>query len=155
MQSFGQTGDDPKVIGDYDGDGRTDFAVYRAGSLVRGAEHLVLAAQLRRSAGRARLGPARRRARRPATTTAITSRTSACGATRAARRRCSILQESTAGFRTVTFGFPDDIVVPGDYDGDGKTDLAVTRKSGGQLKWFALRSSDSAVQGMSWGMTPI
>ena len=45
------------------------------------------------------------------------------------------LDASTAGFRTVGFGFPSDVVVPGDYDGDGKTDLAVTRKSGGQLQW--------------------
>ncbi|MEO7539419.1 MAG: VCBS repeat-containing protein, partial [Pyrinomonadaceae bacterium] len=33
-----------------------------------------------------------------------------------------------------------DLVVPGDYDGDGKTDYAVVRQ-GSQYFWYVLRSS--------------
>jgi hypothetical protein len=37
------------------------------------------------------------------------------------------------------WGVSTDVPVPGDYDGDGKTDLAVFRPSTGQ--WFILKSS--------------
>jgi hypothetical protein len=39
--------------------------------------------------------------------------------------------------------------VPGDYDGDGRTDLAVYR--GATSQWFVLRSSDSGLSHVVWG----
>jgi hypothetical protein len=41
----------------------------------------------------------------------------------------------------VIFGWDTDTIVPGDYDGDGKTDIAVARNVGGNWQWFYLKSS--------------
>jgi len=40
------------------------------------------------------------------------------------------------------FGIPTDTVVPGDYDGDGKTDIATVRGASGNLQWQYLSSID-------------
>ena len=49
------------------------------------------------------------------------------------------LQQSTAGFTGIGFGFSTDLITPADYDGDGKTDVAVFRPSNGT--WYLQRSS--------------
>lgn len=40
--NFGQTGDNPYQLGDYDGDGRTDFAMYRSGATLADSPHLLI-----------------------------------------------------------------------------------------------------------------
>jgi len=55
-----------------------------------------------------------------------------------------ILYSSTMGYTSVTWGSNTDKLAPADYDGDGKTDLAVYRP--GDETFYIYRSSDSVVQ---------
>ena len=48
-------------------------------------------------------------------------------------------------------GDPSDILVPGDYDGDGKTDIAVYHSPSGL--WFIKKSSDDTSYYVGYGGT--
>ena len=52
---------------------------------------------------------------------------------------------------TQAWGLPTDIPVPGDYDGDGKTDFSVFRPSTGE--WYVINSSNLAWSVWQWGVS--
>jgi hypothetical protein len=62
-----------------------------------------------------------------------------------------ILRSSDGGATYTQWGSGslNDIPVPGDYDGDGKTDIAVWRPGDGY--WYIIRSSDGGVTYTQWG----
>jgi hypothetical protein len=60
-----------------------------------------------------------------------------------------VINSSNGAQQTQQWGTPGDIPVPGDYDGDGKTDFAVWRP--GQGNWYVINSSNGAQQTQQWG----
>ena len=61
----------------------------------------------------------------------------------------SIGATSATTFFTRKWGTAGDVPVPGDYDRDGKIDIAVWRPSEGN--WYIIRSTDGAVKVHQWG----
>jgi len=59
-------------------------------------------------------------------------------------------RSSDGGIETVPLGAPTDVVTSGDFDGDGKDDLATLRGSGGVTLWSILERD-----GGGTGTTPI
>jgi hypothetical protein len=60
-----------------------------------------------------------------------------------------IVYSSTGGGVGSQWGNGNDVPVPGDYDGDGKTDIAVFRPANGT--WYIVYSSTGAGVGYQWG----
>jgi hypothetical protein len=60
-----------------------------------------------------------------------------------------IIDSATGAHRSRQWGEASDIPVPGDYDGDGKADLAVWRPSTGT--WWIVDSATGADRAVQWG----
>jgi thermitase len=147
---FGANGDLP-VPADYDGDGKVDVAVWRAGTpsyfyILRSGDN-VFQAFAWGAAGDA-----------PQTDVDFDGdRRADFAVTRRVNNQLFwYVWRSTGGFFVAQYGLATDKPVRGDFDGDGKTDLAVYRPTAGTPanSFLILRSSDNNFVGTQFGQTP-
>jgi hypothetical protein len=140
FENFGQTGDDPTVVGDYDGDGKDDIAVYREGTVAAPQSTWYFRTVANGPVvfvpwGQANDFPAPGDYDGDGKNDFSVQRDGGGG-------QAVFITRLTTGPTTYTaFGNPSDGIAPGDYDGDGKTDFAVFRDQGGVLVWYYLPSS--------------
>ena len=138
---WGASGDTP-VPGDFDGDGKTDFSVFRPSTgywYIQNSSNPSTMTSYYFGASTDKVAPADY---------------DGDGRTDAAVFRPSngywyIQRSSDSGLIAQQFGLGSDIPSPADYDGDGKADIAVWR--GSAASFYILRSSDNLFQGIAYG----
>jgi hypothetical protein len=140
IQQWGQAGDVP-ITGDFDGDGLSDFTVWRPGDGYWHVRNSVTGAVRSQQWGMNGDIP-------------VTGDFDKDGRPDFTIWRPSdgywhSLSSVTGLVRSQQWGVWGDIPVPGDYDKDGQTDFAVWRPSNGV--WFVINSSTGAIRTQQWG----
>ncbi|HEY0461708.1 MAG TPA: FG-GAP-like repeat-containing protein [Pyrinomonadaceae bacterium] len=162
VELFGQTGDDPAVVGDYDGDNKADPAVYRCPGIGTGDGQCFFfyRGSNANPSGNVTYVPwgfgedgdffplvgdfdgdgkndfCVQRAN-PASPT---------------NGQFVLLKSNGLGIEYINWGLSSDFLIPGDYDGDGKADFCVRRTvSGARQHWILYRTG--ATSFTNWGIT--
>ena len=131
---------------DLDGDGKTDFAVYRPNGDGNGNGKWFILNSATNSNTQQLFGLS--------TDLPVPGDYNGDGVSEIAVFRGSegawyISQGSAQNFTRIPWGINGDVPVPADYDGDGKTDIAVWRPSNGA--WYVLQSSTGALSAQAFG----
>lgn len=143
IEPFGQTGDNPTVVGDWDGDGKADPAVYRSGS----QSYFYYKGSNNNTGGNITYLPWGTTGDLP-----MHGDFDGDGKVDLAVFRNGIwyiANSSNGQFRFEYWGLSSDKFVPADYDGDGKTDVAVFRNG----VWYVKQSSSGQAVISNWGLS--
>jgi spore coat protein A len=161
---MGASSDDPTVVADYDGDGRADVAVYRPGASAGqysswiympsgGGAMVTVTCSAALDCGKNGDEPAPGDYNNDGKSDFVVLRPHTGGACATDNTQGTpapfvptgdFLMTLNGGISTTTVscvGQSSDVVVPGDYDGDGKVDIAVLRGVSGSIQWSIRRSS--------------
>ncbi|MGI8641961.1 MAG: FG-GAP-like repeat-containing protein [Pyrinomonadaceae bacterium] len=130
---------------DFDGDGKTDFSVFRPSDDATAPDFIV-----QNSASNSTVNTAWG----STGDVAVNADYDGDGKTDYAVFRPSsgiwfVLRSSDNSIMSAKFGFPTDKFTPADFDGDGKADVAVFRPSNGF--WYVLQSSDGQTRSTQFG----
>jgi hypothetical protein len=171
IEKFGQSGDNPTVVEDFDGDGRDDLAVFRINRPEQGPgqAYFFYRGSLNNPQGDVTYVPwgMRYGGQSESADDPYTGDFDGDGkADFAVQRHADIAAASSntpAVFHILTaagsvsyqyFGWKSDRVLPGDYDGDGKTDFCVARGfniSPGNTTWHIRYSSGISDESVVFG----
>ncbi len=125
--------------GDFDGDGRTDAAVFNAGTwtIKKSSNNQTITVSFGASGDKPVVGDY------------DGDGLADCALFRPSTNTWWILQSSNANYISTAFGATGDITAQGNFDGDSKTDIAVFRPSTGD--WYVLGSS-AGYFSIHWGI---
>lgn len=171
IERFGQAGDSPTIVDDYDGDNKADLAVWRAPSAAQGPgqAYVFYRGSLNNPQGNITYIPwgIRYGTQQDQVDDIYTGDFDGDGKTDiAVQRRVDTsdpnynvpavfwIRTAAGNVSQQFFGWASDRIVPGDYDGDGKTDICVARgfnSSPSETTWNIRYSSGRPDEAIQWG----
>lgn len=157
IEQFGTEGDTPGVVGDYNGDNKDDLAVYRSGANTGDQSYWFYRTEPEGPITYVPWGsggdfPAPGDYDGDGFADFVVQR--AEGGNGAFWTLYNPAGSPATPAEVVFFGTSTDVIVSGDYDGDGKDDVAIIRNSAGAIQWWVRPSSDPAnARVYTWGLS--